>query len=139
MDCGLSSRQSKIDNPKSFDLLQNLRHSPALVSRHRACLHNLDAVTDVTDPENHFVLPSSPPTSWAQSVYFPCGTAGDLSTAAGGGYLTPDDIVSADTRHIAFGLLRLLLPGILIQALLVKLVVGSQRGLQISFWRTARY
>jgi hypothetical protein len=59
-----------------------------------------------------------------------------LTTAAGGGYLTPDDIVSADTRRIAFGLLRLLLPGILIQALLVKLVVSSRRGLQISYFAT---
>jgi hypothetical protein len=65
------------------------------------------------------------------------GSAVQLTTAAGGGYLTPDDIVSADTRRIAFGLLRLLLPGILIQALLVKLVVGSQRGLQISYFATA--
>jgi hypothetical protein len=60
-----------------------------------------------------------------------------LTTAAGGGYLTPDDIVAADTRQIAFGLLRLLLPGILIQALLIKLVVGSRRGLQLSYLATA--
>ena len=64
-------------------------------------------------------------------------SAVQLTTAAGGGYLTPDDIVSADTRHIALGLLRLLLPGILIQALLIKLVVASQRGLQISYFATA--
>jgi hypothetical protein len=64
-------------------------------------------------------------------------SAVQLTTAAGGGYLTPDDVVFADTRHIAFGLLRLLLPGILIQAALVKLVVGSQRGLQISYLATA--
>jgi hypothetical protein len=68
---------------------------------------------------------------------FGLGSAMQLTTAAGGGYLTPDDVVSADTRHIAFGLLRLLLPGILIQAVLVKLVVGSQRGLQISYFATA--
>ena len=65
------------------------------------------------------------------------GSAMHVMTAAGGGYLTPDDVVSADTRHIALGLLRLLLPGILIQAVLVKLVVGSQRGLQISYFATA--
>jgi hypothetical protein len=63
-------------------------------------------------------------------------TAVQLTTAAGGGYLTPDDLVAADTRHIAFGLVRLLLPGILIQALLIKLVVGSRRGLQISYFAT---
>jgi hypothetical protein len=60
-----------------------------------------------------------------------------LTTAAGGGYLTPDDLVSADTRHIALGLLRLLLPGILIQAVLIKLAVGSHRGLQIPYFATA--
>jgi hypothetical protein len=60
-----------------------------------------------------------------------------LTTAAGGGYLTPDDIVAADTRQIAFGLLRLLLPGILIQAALIKLLVGSRRGLQLSYFATA--
>jgi hypothetical protein len=60
-----------------------------------------------------------------------------LTTAAGGGYLTPDDLVAADGRHIAFGLVRLLLPGLLIQALLIKLVVGSYRGLQISYFATA--
>lgn len=64
-------------------------------------------------------------------------SAVQLTTAAGGGYLTPDDLVGADTRHIAFGLLRLLLPGILVQALLIKLVVGSFRGLQISYFATA--
>jgi hypothetical protein len=65
------------------------------------------------------------------------GPAVRLTTAAGGGYLTPDDIVAADTRQIAVGLLRLLLPGILIQALLIKLVVGSRRGLQLSYFATA--
>jgi hypothetical protein len=60
-----------------------------------------------------------------------------LTTAAGGGYLTPDDLVAADARHIGFGLLRLLLPGLLIQALLIKLVVGAYRGLQISYFATA--
>jgi hypothetical protein len=60
-----------------------------------------------------------------------------LTTAAGGGYLTPDDLASADTRRIALGLVRLLLPGILVQAALVKLVVGSRRGLQIPYFATA--
>ncbi len=60
-----------------------------------------------------------------------------LTTAAGGGYLTPDDLIAADTRHIAFGLLRLLLPGLLIQALLIKLAVGSRPGLRISYFTTA--
>lgn len=63
-------------------------------------------------------------------------SAVQLTTAAGGGYLTPDDLVAADTRHIAFGLVRLLLPGILVQALLIKLVVTSRRGLQISYLAT---
>jgi hypothetical protein len=60
-----------------------------------------------------------------------------LTTAAGGGYLTPDDLVSADARRIAFGLVRLLLPGILVQAALIKLVVASRRGLQIPYLATA--
>ena len=64
-------------------------------------------------------------------------SAVQLTTAAGGGYLTPDDLVAADGRHIAFGLVRLLLPGLLIQAFLIKLVVGSYRGLQISYFATA--
>ncbi len=64
-------------------------------------------------------------------------SAVQLTTAAGGGYLTPDDLVAADTHHIAFGLLRLLLPGILVQAFLIKLVVGSFRGLQIAYFATA--
>ncbi len=64
-------------------------------------------------------------------------SAVQLTTAAGGGYLTPDDLVAADGRHIAFGLVRLLLPGLLIQALLIKLVVGTYRGLQISYLATA--
>ncbi len=64
-------------------------------------------------------------------------SAVQLTTAAGGGYLTPGDLVAADTRHIALGLVRLLLPGILVQALLIKLVVGSRRGLQISYLATA--
>jgi hypothetical protein len=64
-------------------------------------------------------------------------SAVQLTTAAGGGYLTPDDLVAADTRHIAFGLLRLLLPGLLIQALLIKIAVGSRLGLQISYFATA--
>jgi hypothetical protein len=65
------------------------------------------------------------------------GSVLQLTTAAGGGYLTPDDLVAADTRHIAFGLVRLLLPGLLIQALLIKLAIGSRRGLQISYFATA--
>ena len=64
-------------------------------------------------------------------------SAVQLTTAAGGGYLTPADVAAADTRHIALGLVRLLLPGILIQALLIKLVVGSRRGLQIPYLATA--
>ena len=60
-----------------------------------------------------------------------------LTTAAGGGFMTPDDLVAGDGRHIAFGLVRLLLPGLLIQALLIKLAVGSYRGLQISYFATA--
>lgn len=46
-------------------------------------------LTDVTDPENHFVLPSSPPTSCAQSVYFQYVTIGHVYTADVDGYPLP--------------------------------------------------
>jgi hypothetical protein len=59
-----------------------------------------------------------------------------LTSVGGGGLLTPDDLVGGDHRHIAFGLVRLLLPGVVVQAILIKLVVGSFRGLRIPFLGT---
>jgi hypothetical protein len=56
-----------------------------------------------------------------------------VTSVGGGGLLTPDNLVGADQRHIAFNLLRLLLPGLLVQALVIKLVVASHRGLSIPF------
>src|SRR6478735_6408117 len=52
-------------------------------------------------------------------------SAVQLTTAAGGGYLTPDDLVAADGRHIAFGLVRLLLPGLQISYLATAAVLGT--------------
>ena len=60
-----------------------------------------------------------------------------LTSAGGGGVVTPQDLVSSDQRRIAFELVQLMLPGILIQAFLVKLVVSSYRGLHIPYLGTA--
>jgi len=60
-----------------------------------------------------------------------------LTSVGGGGVLTPDDLVSATQRHVAFDLVQLLLPGIFLQAFLVKLVVSSFRGLHIPYVGTA--
>jgi hypothetical protein len=59
-----------------------------------------------------------------------------LTSAGGGGMLTPADLAGGDARHIGWALPRLLLPGILIQALLVRIVVGCFRGLSIPFVAT---
>lgn len=59
-----------------------------------------------------------------------------LTSVGGGGLLTPDDLVGGDHRHMAYGLVRLLLPGVIVQALLIKLVVSSYRGLHIPFLGT---
>jgi hypothetical protein len=56
-----------------------------------------------------------------------------VTSVGGGGLLTPQNLVGADQRHIAFSLLRLLLPGLLVQALVIKLVVTGYRGLSISY------
>ncbi len=58
-----------------------------------------------------------------------------LTSVGGGGLLTPANLVGADHRHVTYALVRLLLPGLLVQALLVKLVVSSYRGLRISYRR----
>jgi hypothetical protein len=51
-------------------------------------------VTDVTNPENLFVLPSSPPTSCGQSAYFQYVTPGHAYVAAIDAYEeTPDQLV----------------------------------------------
>jgi hypothetical protein len=59
-----------------------------------------------------------------------------VSSVGGGGLLTPDNLVGADQRHIAFDLLRMLLPGLFVQALVIKLLVGSARGLSIPYLGT---
>ena len=56
-----------------------------------------------------------------------------VTSVGGGGLLTPDNLVGADQRHIAWNLLRLLLPGLIVQALVIKLVVASYRNLWIPF------
>ena len=60
-----------------------------------------------------------------------------LTSVGGGGMISPEDLASGDTRRVGWALVRLLLPGILIQALLVRIVVGSFRGLTIPFVATA--
>jgi hypothetical protein len=51
-------------------------------------------VTDVTDASNTFILPSSPPTSCSQSVYFQYVTPGHSYIAEVDGYVqTPDKLV----------------------------------------------
>ncbi len=59
-------------------------------------------------------------------------SAVQVTSVGGGGLLTPDNLVGADQRHIAWNLLRLLLPGLIVQAVVIKLVVASYRGLWIS-------
>jgi hypothetical protein len=59
-----------------------------------------------------------------------------LTSAGGGGLISPEDLASGDTRRVGWALVRLLLPGILIQALLVRIVVGCFRGLTIPFVAT---
>lgn len=56
-----------------------------------------------------------------------------VTSVGGGGLLTPDNLVGADQRHIALNLLRMLLPGLIVQALVIKLMVASYRGLSIPF------
>lgn len=65
------------------------------------------------------------------------GSAMRLTSAGGGGLISPEDLAGGDTRRIGWALLRILLPGILIQALLVRIVVGCYRGLTIPFVATA--
>jgi hypothetical protein len=51
-------------------------------------------ITDVTDPNNRFTLPSSPPTPCSQSVYFQNVNVGDLYIAEVDGYTqTADQLV----------------------------------------------
>ena len=59
-----------------------------------------------------------------------------LTSVGGGGLLTPANLAGADHRHVTYALVRLLLPGLLIQALLIKLVVSSFRGLHLAFLPT---
>lgn len=59
-----------------------------------------------------------------------------LTSVGGGGFISPEDLASGDTRRVGWALVRLLLPGILIQALLVRIVVGCFRGLTIPFVAT---
>ena len=64
------------------------------------------------------------------------GSLISVTSVGGGGLLTPQNLVGADQRDIAFSLLRLLLPGLLVQALVIKIVVTGYRGLSISFLGT---
>jgi hypothetical protein len=59
-----------------------------------------------------------------------------VTSVGGGGLLTPSDLVGGDHRHIAYGLVRLLVPGVIVQAVLIRLVVGTFRGLYIPFLGT---
>ena len=59
-----------------------------------------------------------------------------LTSVGGGGMISPEDLASGDTRRVGWALVRLLLPGILIQALLVRIAVGCFRGLTIPFVAT---
>jgi hypothetical protein len=59
-----------------------------------------------------------------------------LTSVGGGGLISPADLASGDSRRVGWALVRLLLPGILIQALLVRIVVGCFRGLTIPFVAT---
>jgi hypothetical protein len=59
-----------------------------------------------------------------------------LTSVGGGGLISPEDLASGDSRRVGWALVRLLLPGILIQALLVRIVVGCFRGLTIPFVAT---
>ncbi len=63
-------------------------------------------------------------------------SAVQLTSVGGGGLLSPANLAGADHRHVTYALVRLLLPGLLIQALLVKLVVTSYRGLHITYLAT---
>jgi hypothetical protein len=56
-----------------------------------------------------------------------------LTSVGGGGLLTPANLAGADHRHVTYEFVRLLLPGLLIQAFLVKLVVSSFRGLHLAY------
>lgn len=44
----------------------------------------------------------------------------NLTDVAGGGLVSPADIVSGDTRSITTAMLKLIIPGVLIQAVLIK-------------------
>ena len=63
-------------------------------------------------------------------------SAVQLTSVGGGGLLSPANLAGADHRHVTYALVRLLLPGLLIQAFLVKLVVSSFRGLRITYIAT---
>ncbi len=59
-----------------------------------------------------------------------------LTSVGGGGLISPEDLASGDSRRVGWALVRLLLPGILIQALLVRIAVGCFRGLTVPFVAT---
>jgi hypothetical protein len=44
----------------------------------------------------------------------------NLTTVSGGGLITPSDIVSGDSRSITIAFIKLVIPGVVIQALLIK-------------------
>ena len=49
----------------------------------------------------------------------------NLTDVAGGGLVSPADIVSGDTRSITTAMLKLIIPGVLIQAVLIKGLLQS--------------
>jgi hypothetical protein len=59
-----------------------------------------------------------------------------LTSVGGGALLSPQDLAGGDHRQMGWAFVRLLLPGILIQAVLVRIVVGCYRGLTIPFVAT---
>ncbi len=59
-----------------------------------------------------------------------------LTSVGGGGLLSPQDLVGGDHRQLGWAFVRLLLPGVILQAVLVRIVVGCYRGLRIPFVST---
>lgn len=59
-----------------------------------------------------------------------------LTSVGGGGLLSPQDLVGGDHRQIGWAFVRLLLPGVIVQAVLVRVAVGCYRGLTLPFVST---
>jgi hypothetical protein len=61
----------------------------------------------------------------------------NLTTVTGGGIVTFSDLVSGDSRSITVSLLKLIIPGVLIQALLVKGGLQMISTLRVPYVQTA--